>query len=275
MTHTYKHTYILTYKHTSQTCTYKHTYIQTCMHRSVTDYVNHGINLILFNYRGVNKSVWLPIFGQVWLGELVGRYLTLERDGCVCDCETIIQYVRMGLGVRSEEVLLLGHSIGAAFSAQAAAMAHQHVNVCNSRSFSSLSAVCNALAPLFFGLDGKSTFSMVLRRLGAFLVHITGWELDSEQAWFKLHGFNWLEFSQGDHIIPPSVSLRTALVSRLSGNVGLRGGGGEVLQPPREFELENFAQQDNHNRSYTIRELRQHLSLVLTALRLSPANASL
>jgi len=28
------------------------------------------------------------------------------------------QYVRMGLGVRSEEVLLLGHSIGAAFSAQ-------------------------------------------------------------------------------------------------------------------------------------------------------------
>ena len=103
---------------------------------------------------------------QDWLGELLGRYTTLERDGCVCDCESVIQYVRKGLGVRSEEVLLLGHSIGAAFSAQAAAMAHPNVNVCNSRSFSSLSVVVEALAPLFFGLDGTSALSTTLRRIG-------------------------------------------------------------------------------------------------------------
>ena len=147
---------------------------------------------VLFNYRGVNQSKWLPIFGHAWLGELVGRYMTLERDGCVCDCETIIQYVRHGLGVKSDRLLLLGHSIGAAFSAQAAARAHPAVGVCNSRSFSSLSSVVEALAPVFFGLDGGSGASALLRRLGKLFVCVTGWELDSAAAWHHLKGAHFV-----------------------------------------------------------------------------------
>jgi pimeloyl-ACP methyl ester carboxylesterase len=152
----------------------------------------------LFNYRGVNQSKWLPILGHAWLGELVGRYMTLERDGCVCDCETMIQYVRHGLGVKSHRILLLGHSIGAAFSAQAAALAHPAVSVCNSRSFSTLSSVVQALAPVFFGLDdGRSAASGLLRRLGKLLVVATGWELDSAAAWHHLTGA-FLRARRGD-----------------------------------------------------------------------------
>ena len=227
---------------------------------SVRDYVDHGINVVLFNYRGVNKSLWRPIFGKAWIGELVGRYTTLERDACVCDCDAVVQYVRQGLGVKSEHVLLLGHSIGAAFSAQAAARAHTDVCVCNSRSFCSLSAVVQALAPLFFGLDGKSWLSAALRQVGYVLVHVTGWELDSTSAWSALTGFKWIEYSGGDHIIPPPVQLFTALSPAAASGVSL------VSTGPRRLELENLAQQDNHNRSYTIMELRQHMALVLTAV---------
>jgi hypothetical protein len=48
--------------------------------------------------------------------------------------------------------------------------------------------------------------------------------------------------------IPFLLKLCICMALRVSGNMGLRGEGGEVVQAPRELELENFAQQDNHNR---------------------------
>jgi len=64
---------------------------------------------------------------------------------------------------------------------------------------------------------------------------------------------------QGDRIIAPQVQLRTALS-------GKGGGGRGLICKPRLLELENLADQDNHNRflffftPHTLVFLQQHLT---------------
>ncbi|EKX52145.1 hypothetical protein GUITHDRAFT_102046 [Guillardia theta CCMP2712] len=202
---------------------------------SVRDYVDQGINLLVFNYRGVNESTWAPVFGSQVLGELIGRYTTIERDGIVLDCMSVIQYVVKGLGVKEDKVLLLGHSIGGAFSLQASVKHHPREH-----------------AAEFLGVSPTSWIGKFLKWLGGTLVHVTGWELNSVEVWHKTNGFKWIEFCKKDHIIPVKTSLYEA------------AGG---VESNRVLELESL-RGDNHNRALTIMELREHLALVETALSL-------
>uniref|UniRef100_A0A7S4KPZ8 Uncharacterized protein n=1 Tax=Guillardia theta TaxID=55529 RepID=A0A7S4KPZ8_GUITH len=219
---------------------------------SVRDYVDQGINLLVFNYRGVNESTWAPVFGSQVLGELIGRYTTIERDGIVLDCMSVIQYVVKGLGVKEDKVLLLGHSIGGAFSLQASVKHHPRACICSSRSFSKLSCTVREHAAEFLGVSPTSWIGKFLKWLGGTLVHVTGWELNSVEVWHKTNGFKWIEFCKKDHIIPVKTSLYEA------------AGG---VESNRVLELESL-RGDNHNRALTIMELREHLALVETALSL-------
>mmetsp|Transcript_17664 Transcript_17664/g.42577 ORF Transcript_17664/g.42577 Transcript_17664/m.42577 type:complete len:404 (+) Transcript_17664:3-1214(+) len=222
---------------------------------AVRDYTEKGMNLLVFNYRGVNASLWNPVMGRGWLGELLSRYLTLERDGAVLDSEAAIQYMTVGLGIPKPRLLLVGQSIGGAFALAAATgdLNASEVGVCSARSFSSLSATVEVHAAAFLGLPSDSRLGKFIRDAARFLVVASGWELLAVPAWRKVTGFKWLEFSRDDHIIPPSISLITSLHDDLGSE--------------RVHELAALPG-DNHNRSHTIGELRQHLKLCQAALGL-------
>jgi hypothetical protein len=66
-----------------------------------------------------------------------------------------------------------------------------------------------------------------------------------------MRGFKWLEHCRNDHVIPPRVSLFASVE-------GAPGG-------KRVHELAPLPG-DNHNRSHTVQELRQHLRLCGAAL---------
>mmetsp|Transcript_28784 Transcript_28784/g.92886 ORF Transcript_28784/g.92886 Transcript_28784/m.92886 type:complete len:174 (+) Transcript_28784:830-1351(+) len=165
---------------------------------------------------------------------------------------SVIQYVVKGLGVKEDKVLLLGHSIGGAFSLQASVKHHPRACICSSRSFSKLSCTVREHAAEFLGVSPTSWIGKFLKWLGGTLVHVTGWELNSVEVWHKTNGFKWIEFCKKDHIIPVKTSLYEA------------AGG---VESNRVLELESL-RGDNHNRALTIMELREHLALVETALSL-------
>ena len=81
------------------------------------------------------------------------------------------------------------------------------------------------------------------------------WELDAVRRWPRMRGFKWLEHCRDDHVIPPKVSLFASVQGAPDANKDLK----------RVHELAPLPG-DNHNRSHTVQELRQHLRLCGAAL---------
>lgn len=147
---------------------------------NLSELVNRGYNVVLFNYRGVSKSQ-----GHA------------TRDGLILDGESIYQFVRYFLGVADENILLFGHSLGGAIAAEIAAR-HPGVMLCSERSFASLEKEVKVLfgkvAPWFGNLVAK-------------LVAGLGWHFDSLSSWEKVKGRKWIAYHPEDTIIPYAASL--------------------------------------------------------------------
>lgn len=125
-------------------------------------------NMLVFNYRGVGESR-----GQVTQPE------DLIQDGEAC-----IQYL-LSKGVREENIVIYGHSLGGGVGTQVAKM-HEKVGLINDRSFGSLSAAIHTIT--------KS-------RLLAYLAVSLGWELDSVQAFEEMKNKKLIVWHKEDGVI--------------------------------------------------------------------------
>lgn len=134
-----------------------------------------GANYFIGNFRGVMRSE--------------GR--AKRAQDLILDGEAMLQYL-FQKGVRPENILIHGHSLGGGVGTAVAAR-HPGVNVCNDRSFSSIKAV---VGPFI----GKL---------------IERWNFDSVKNYQAVTGKKFVIYSQGDGIIRYPASLHKAL-SRVS-----------------------------------------------------------
>jgi len=233
-------------------------------------YTTSGVNFLMFNYRGVGRSKFLAVWKSELLGHLLGLNRTPTKAGLVLDAWTVTEFALKELGVPCSKLVLVGHSIGGAVSAEmAAAHPHLRVSVCNSRSFSKLSSVVVLLAPSFLGIPAASRKGRALRVLARVSMAVSGWEFDTAKNWSHVQGFKWVEFSRADHIIPHEISLHAVLVE------GERAQGrGEEDMRARVLPLINLTGMDNHNRMWLDTEMVQHLDLVAEAAAIDGSGSS-
>lgn len=154
---------------------------------NLSQFIEQGYNVMLFNYRGVGHSQ-----GQA------------TRDGLILDGEAAYQYVQKHLGVPAEQITLFGHSLGGGVATQVAAM-HPGVQLCNVRSFASLEKTVRVL----FGKIAPWMGFIVSRALVALR-----WNLDSEAKWAKVKGRKWIVYHPHDQIIPTEAGLYQNLQKR-------------------------------------------------------------
>jgi len=213
-------------------------------HQTVRMYVLKGVNVLLFNYRGVGDSDG-----------------SLNRDGVVIDGETAIQYVHEGLGVPMDCILCHARSIGGGI-ANSVARLHPQVALCNERSFSSLIDVIRIVVRKFFGVFSpdtqdleakKSSCGYEMRRCGAavvvWLAYSIGWDFKAEQHWRHVTGKKWLMYHPRDAVIPLEASLFNS--------VALQGARVDALRMPGEI--------DGHNRPLSEEEKEWHMGMVARA----------
>lgn len=128
---------------------------------------NLGWNILLFDPRHVGKSQ---------------RKLATCKSTLI-DGETAYQFAK-AQGVKKENILLWGHSLGGGISAAVAAN-HKKVMHMNDRSFSSLVA----------------TIKLLLARWIGSLSTQLGWEYNTEENFKKIQGKKWVITAQHDEII--------------------------------------------------------------------------
>jgi len=233
-------------------------------------YNANGINLILFNYRGVGRSRWPSVWNSELTGHLMGLWRTPVIKGTQLDAWSVVEYALKALQVNPEHLVLLGHSIGGAIAAKLAA---QHtsslpISLCSSRSFASLVNVAVQLAPGFFGLATTSPKARVLRKVAWGALQLSGWEYDSVSNWHKISGFKWIEYASTDHIIPYDLSLHSVVHAQQE-----KVGRGNRSRSLRVIRLIDAVNQDNHNRLLFETEMIQHLEMVVEAIGRQPEQA--
>ena len=254
-------------------------------------YTHNGLNLLLFNYRGVGRSRWLRVMGNDLAGSVLGLWRMPAVNGTGMDAWTVLEYVTKELKVPPAKVVLLGHSIGGAIATHLAAnQPALPVCLCNSRSFGYLSAVAVHLAPMFVGVPPGTPKAKYLRWVARAGLCLSGWEYRSLDNWARVQGFKWLEYSASDHIIPFEHSLfqclaaqRRASRSVSAGGAGRAGKGEEdgadaapatAPEGMRAIALIDL-DTDNHNRMLFDAELIQHLTLMLEAVGWAPATTDM
>lgn len=137
-----------------------------------------GWNIFLFNYRGTGKSKGEPTRQGLWL-----------------DGEAAYQYVHKHLKVPKKNILLYGHSLGGAIATLTASM-HPKVNICNDRSFSTLSKVVSASFP-------------ILGNVPSLLLYQYKWEMKLGELWNRILGKKCIIYHPQDEIIKPKASLKS------------------------------------------------------------------
>ena len=281
----------------SPTCIYFNANMQlmegTSSHSTAAMYLSAGINLVLFNYRGVCEST--------------GR---LTRAGTIIDGDAVFQYVNTFCGVPENSCLLHARSIGGGIASQVAAL-HPGVVICSDRSFSSLlhvirlsvrklckadqgvsvamkpasrpdesseadrdneslveegqesqdsqggqeSAGASCLPKLSF-LKGKCVYKVrqcVACSLTA-LAWAIDWDIPASDAWAKVRGRKWLFYHPEDLMIPLESSLYAAV---------------QAMQPKDHSECYRMRGVENaHNRAFSIPEKAWHMARARLALGL-------
>eukprot|EP00658_Telonema_sp_P-2_P013005 TRINITY_DN14940_c0_g2_i2.p1 TRINITY_DN14940_c0_g2~~TRINITY_DN14940_c0_g2_i2.p1 ORF type:complete len:508 (+),score=105.95 TRINITY_DN14940_c0_g2_i2:176-1699(+) len=249
-------------------------------------YLEAGVNLVMFNYRGVCESN----------GKLTKR-------GTIIDGESVFQYVNVHCRVPQDQIVLHARSIGGGIAAQVAGL-HPSVKMCSDRSFSSLlhvirlsirkickvetgvappsPAQAEGEAPPKMMHHGSPTVSndsqpptrqdapvscmpmvrmkMVskLRQCVAWsltgLAWGIGWDLVAEDHWCRIVGRKWLFYHPEDGMIPLDSSLYAAVKQK---------------DPSGHTEFYRMGGQANgHNRAFTIPEKAWHMTRVREALGL-------
>jgi len=133
-------------------------------------------HVLVFNYRGVGTSK-----GKIYCAQ------DLIDDG-----EAALKYLLNILHIPQQNILLLGHSLGGAI-ATAVAAKYDNVNLCNDRSFASVSKIAIATKMLRHFLP-PSVIKYILKK--------TNWEIDSIQNYAKVRGRKFIIYSKKDKIIP-------------------------------------------------------------------------
>lgn len=131
-----------------------------------------GWNVLLFNNRGV--------------GESEGR---VTCDGLILDGDAIYHYVRDTLHVPKHKIHLHGHSMGGAEVAEVAGL-HPKSNVCNDRSYSSLSAIIK-------GFLGGGRIGAIVSKIFVYF----GWEYKAHASWNHIQGMKIVVCVENDPII--------------------------------------------------------------------------
>lgn len=210
-------------------------------------YTMTGINIILFNYRGVSDSAG-----------------SITCQGTLLDGETMIQYATQHLGVAESDLILHGRSIGGGISATLSAT-HPEVNLCSERSFASLYLVVISLfrtllqvdpsTPMPSGLSFKQNCLFRMKKglpgCVAGLCKWIGWDYPAAESWHHNRGHKWVFYHPEDTIIPLEASLYDAVKST-DMNVNRCRMEGEASE--------------SHNRPLLEEEVAWHHNMVATAI---------
>lgn len=128
---------------------------------------NQGWNILLFDPRHIGKS----------------QHKLATCKSTLIDGETAYQFAK-AQGVKKENILLWGHSLGGGISAAVAAN-HKRVMHMNDRSFSSL----------------IETIKLLLAKWVGSLAKRLGWEYNTEENFKKIQGKKWVITAKQDTII--------------------------------------------------------------------------
>ena len=252
-------------------------------------YCTRGINVLLFNYRGVGGSSWTPVCGSAALGHVLGMWSMPAAAGLQLDAWTAVQFLISHLQVPPEKVCVVGHSMGGAIAAKfLAGKRHLQMAMCSSRSFAYMSQIAGQLAPLFLGVEQASRKGRFLTRLTGGLVVLSGWQHRCLDDFHKIGGNKWLEFSTADHIISIDLSLAAAVRSchmktKLSSQqdeergvcaeLGHMQEGRGMLAGVKCVRLIGLDGMDNHNRLWMDEEISIHVQLVQEAINATGADS--
>ena len=271
-------------------------------------YSRRGLNVLLFNYRGVGDSRWPSACGSDLLGHLLSIWSVPAATGLQLDVWTAVQFLLRELRVRPEHLCLIGHSMGGAVAARFLAQRCRiPIALCISRSFGYLSIIAGNLAPIFCGIEETSLKARMLRHFVAALVLLSGWQHRCACNFLLATGAKWIEFCDADQVIPLRHSLPAALCDRhrkllalakerqgeggqqVEGTGGAGGGAMGRMPLSDAVELEDLEEGlvewagfrcmkliglnglDNHNRLWMDEEAAIHIQLVKEALGASGA----
>ena len=76
-----------------------------------TMYAARGLNVLLFNYRGVGGSRWSPVWGSQLLGHVLGIWRMPAAAGLQLDGWTVLQFLLEELRVPPSQICVVGHSV--------------------------------------------------------------------------------------------------------------------------------------------------------------------
>jgi pimeloyl-ACP methyl ester carboxylesterase len=163
----------------------------------IEKYNARGINVVTFNYPGVGMSKGVS-----------------DCEEIIACSEKIIHHLESQMSIPRNEIALHGHSFGGGIATQVAKRI-PGLNIINDRSFSKLSL---ASRPFFQG-NLLSTHSLlgylgVIENFVNFTFKLTGWELDSEDAWSKIQGKKCVVYHKKDPVVTHENSLFHAIYGR-------------------------------------------------------------
>lgn len=155
---------------------------------TISNWLKLGVNVVIFNYRGVENPG------------------SATKDGLTLDGDAAYQYVKDELKVSENKIIFHGHSLGAAIASEVIKL-HPMVNFCSDRSFYLLSELVRLLFKnrIFGG-----------RLIGFFLSRIiimAGWEYNVFENWNKIEGHKWVITHPHDPIIPKGIRLVEKLIN--------------------------------------------------------------
>jgi pimeloyl-ACP methyl ester carboxylesterase len=207
--------------------------------------------VVLFNYRGVSAST--------------GRVI---RHGAVIDVCSVVAFLIHQVQVPADRIILLGHSIGGTYAAEAAVCMPGPMCI-NDRSFGRVSAtaVFHVAPRAASGRFADTTTAKLVRWvIRLFIANVALWELDTVQHWRRLPASSKLiVYSQYDRVIPwPSqllALLMTSAPASAASDIGCR----MALDVPHDGDISN-----EHNRLMTASEKRRMLAAITCFLQRRP-----
>lgn len=160
-------------------------------------YTRRGINVVTFNYTGVGRSD--------------GKAIPEEVVGCGV---AIIDHLERHFHVPLNQIALHGFSLGGGISAQVA-LIKEGVNIVNDRSYAKLSIAAHRVIRSVLPTDGIARSILnslgVVENMSSLAFKLTGWELDTENAWPRIRGRKCVICHTQDPIILYETSLYKAI----------------------------------------------------------------
>lgn len=193
-----------------------------------------GVSILMINPRGVGESQGIR-----------------SCEGYALDTYTGYEYLHRHLNIDLENILLVGHSMGAAYGSCGAALIQEKypdkkISMMHDRSFGYLTTEVGALA---------NSICCCLGSIAQCLLYPFCIEINSVDAFEKLKGQKCVIYSQNDRIIPyKEASLHSHLPQESCDNV---------------FELEMDHSFDDHMRPYSHEEHEIFANTVSTFLKLN------